>query len=152
MESALHARESKTRRENLEAEVEALSGSGTNIPEGYELLRMKLCEVLGRPESDLPFVAELIAIKPAELDWQSPIEAVLRGVGLSLLIPAECYKQASRYINGTQLKDGSGDGQQLAYHRMPEAAPAEFSPAIALPQNCLFKKLEFKEDHHWPTG
>jgi len=147
LEAALQARECKRKRDELEVELGALSGSGSNLPEAYELLRLRLCEVLGLQEENLPYVAELLAVRGEDTQWQGAIEMVLRGLGLSMLIPSEAYRQASRFINRTRLHDQSGKGQRLVYHRIPESLVIDEAAAAGMPERSLFNKLDFREDH-----
>ena len=46
-----------------------------------------MCDELGMTERDLPFAAELIAVKPDQREWEGSVEMVLRGFALSLLVP-----------------------------------------------------------------
>jgi uncharacterized protein YPO0396 len=128
-----------------EAELEALSGRSGNLPEAFVRLRRQLSEELRLPESELPFAAELIAVKPEERGWEASVEMVLRGFALSLLVPQRHYHAVSRYVDGTRLTDARGHGQRLVYLRVGERAAA---PAGGAPHaHSLLKKLSFREGH-----
>ncbi|MBL8798028.1 MAG: hypothetical protein JNM56_29290 [Planctomycetia bacterium] len=156
-ELAKHVAEAEKRRDELvvergtlkrnleesQAELEALAKRGGNLPEAFAHLRRQLCEHLHIAEKDLPFAAELIAVKPEERPWEASIEMVLRGFGLSLLVPQKYYPVVSGYVDRTRLADGAGRGQRLVYVRVGErTAP----PPSQVPDGqSLVRKLTFRD-------
>lgn len=142
------------RRAEDTQELESLNRRQGNLPEGVSTIRRHLCDDLRIPEKDLPFVAELVAVKPEQREWQASIEMVLRGFALSLLVPARHYAVVSAHINRTRLTDGRGQGQRLHYVKVGERpAPARNRPAIHA--QSLIRKLEFREGHSllpWVKG
>lgn len=135
----------RTRYKADEAELEALKTRRTNLPESHVYLRHRLCEDLRLSPGDLPFAAELMAVKQEESEWQASIELVLRGLGLSLLVPTGLYRQVSDYINRTQIKDANGQGQRLVYLHVKDE---KRSPQLASPhQDSMLRKLHFREGH-----
>lgn len=128
-----------------EEELQAVSQRRSNLPESLARLRRQLCEDLRIPERDIPFAAELIAVKVKERTWESSMELVLRGLGLSLLVPSRYYGQVSGYVNRTRLVDSAGRGQKLVYLRVGERRPNEANP-IWHPHS-LLRKLEFQPNH-----
>jgi uncharacterized protein YPO0396 len=136
-----------------EAEYQALSRRQGNLPEYLARLRHQLCEGLHLPEKDLPFVAELIAVKPDERGWESSIEMVLRSFALSLLVPTKYYQLVSGYVDRTRLADVKGRGQRLVYLRVGER---KASPVIPVGhRQSLLRKLAFREGHSlipWVRG
>lgn len=136
-----------------EAELEALRARQGNLPESLAGVRRQLCEDLRLPEKDLPFVAELIAVKPDERDWESSIEMVLRSFALSLLVPAKHYALVSSYVDRTRLADGKGRGQRLVYLRVGERKASAVAPVGH--RQSLLRKLVFREGHSlvpWVRG
>ncbi|MBK8092225.1 MAG: hypothetical protein IPK32_09685 [Verrucomicrobiaceae bacterium] len=128
-----------------EGELEALKNRRTNLPESHVYLRHRLCEDLRLSPNDLPFAAELMAVKQEESEWESSIELVLRGLGLSLLVPTGLYRQVSDYINRTQIRDATGQGQRLVYLHVKDE---KRSPQLASPhQDSMLRKLHFREGH-----
>jgi uncharacterized protein YPO0396 len=127
-----------------EAELEALAQRQANLPESFARLRRQLCEDLRLPEKDLPFAAELIAVKPEEREWESSIEMVLRSFALSLLVPQRHYHAVSRYVEQTRLTDGEGRGQRLVYLRIGARAA---SAGPVLHGQSLLRKVDFREGH-----
>jgi uncharacterized protein YPO0396 len=128
-----------------EAELEALARRQGNLPEVFARLRRNICEDLGLPEKDLPFVAELIAVKQEDRAWEASIEMVLRGFALSLLVPQRHYQAVSRYIEQTRLSDASGRGQKLVYHRVGDRVASPAGP-VSHPHS-LLRKISFREGH-----
>lgn len=128
-----------------EAELQALKSRRTNLPESHVYLRHRLCEDLRLAPNDLPFAAELLAVKQDESEWESSIELVLRGLGLSLLVPTGLYRQVSDYINRTPIKDANGLGQRLVYLHVRDE---KRSPQLGSPhQDSMLRKLHFREGH-----
>lgn len=147
LESALQARNLEKQREAQEAEIAALTNRGSKLPEAYELMRSRICESLQTDPRNLPYAAELIAVKPGEEAWESAIESVLRTFGLSLLVPSQIYGNASAVIDRSMLVDASGEGQRLIYHRIPENPMVSSSPIESLAGDSILRKLDFQEHH-----
>lgn len=132
---------------NSEEELRALEQRQGNLPENLAQLRRQLCDDLRLPEKELPFAAELIAVKPEERVWQASIEMVLRNFGLSLLVPERRYHLVSRYVDQTRLVDARGGGQKLVYLRIGERLAPPVGPvpdAQSLP-----RKLNLREGHQF---
>jgi uncharacterized protein YPO0396 len=70
-----------------EAELAALRQRTGNLPEALARLRRQICEDLRLPTADLLFVAELVAVRSEEREWEASIEMVLRSFARSLLVP-----------------------------------------------------------------
>ena len=116
-------------------EVEALQRQPSNIPADMLEMRRDIAKAIGISESALPFVGELIEVKPDELAWQGAIERVLRGFALSLLVDERHYSALSQHINNSHL------GQRLVYYRTGSAERSEAKPVGA---NSLVLKLNLK--------
>jgi uncharacterized protein YPO0396 len=93
------------------AEVKALEQQPSNIPAYMLRLRQEISEAIGVSESALPFVGELIEVKPNEEKWQGAIERVLHGFALSLLVDDRHYSALASHINERHLN------QRLVYYR-----------------------------------
>ncbi|AGA90084.1 hypothetical protein Thimo_1287 [Thioflavicoccus mobilis 8321] len=118
------------------AEVAAMLRQPSNIPAEQLALRARIAEALGLTEPDLPFVGELIEVRPEAAEWRGAIERVLHGFALSLLVEERRYGAVARYVNETHL------GQRLVYFRVGEAETT--TRARAGPQS-LVLKLALKE-------
>jgi uncharacterized protein YPO0396 len=128
-------------------ELEALAGRQGNLPAALMDIRRQICEHLSLKDSDLPFAAELIAVRPESREWQASIEMVLRGFGLSLLVPTRYYAAVTAHIDRTRLADRHGAGQRLVYLRIGEinANAARNTPPLH-PQS-MVRKLSLREGH-----
>ncbi|MGL1834428.1 ATP-binding protein [Rhodocyclaceae bacterium SMB388] len=117
-------------------EVQALQRQPSNIPADMLEMRRDIAYAIGVSESALPFVGELIEVKPDEAEWQGAIERVLHGFALSLLVDERQYSALANHINATHL------GQRLVYYR---TARPETSQAKPIGANSLVLKLNVKE-------
>jgi uncharacterized protein YPO0396 len=116
-------------------EVEALQRQPSNIPAVMLEVRRDIAAAIGIAESALPFVGELIEVKPDEADWQGAIERVLHGFALSLLVDERHYAALANHINSTHL------GQRLVYYRTGRPETWQAKPIGA---NSLVLKLNVK--------
>lgn len=128
---------------DAETELQVLMQRQGNLPPEYVELRRRMCDELGLSERDLPFAAELIAVKPDQRDWEGSTEMVLRGFALSLLVRQRDYPHVSRYIDRTLLRDASGRGQKLVYLKVGERERSVDGPKPE--SRSLFWKLDFRE-------
>lgn len=140
---AIERRELEDRMQMDRRELETLQKRQGNLPQRAVELRQQLCEDLRLEEKELPFAAELIAVKLEQRDWESTIELVLKNFALSLLVPQRLYPQVSSYVERTRLLDARGQGQRLVYLRVGERAQAR--PRPILHTQSLLQKLDFRE-------
>jgi uncharacterized protein YPO0396 len=133
--------------EEDQRELEALAGRQGNLPVALTDIRRQICEHLSLKDADLPFAAELIAVRPEARDWQASIEMVLRGFGLSLLVPTRYYGAVTAYIDRNRLADRHGAGQRLVYLKIGEinANAARNTPPLH-PQS-MVRKLNLRDGH-----
>jgi uncharacterized protein YPO0396 len=129
-----------------QAEIDSLKGRHGNIPPWLFDLRMKIAVALGLTDYDLPFAAELIAVRDEFSDWQSSIEMVLRPLALSLLVPEKHYSRVSQWIEDNRLQDGEGRGQRLVYLRVASRAKSD-SKLDQLHPSSLLRRIELREGH-----
>ncbi|QEY60269.1 hypothetical protein FXF61_14475 [Pseudomonas sp. C27(2019)] len=78
---------------------DALRHPASNIAPSYRQLRTQLADALGIDEELLPFVAELVQVKPEEQAWRGAIERALGGHRLRLLVPEAQMQQALSWVN-----------------------------------------------------
>lgn len=120
-------------------ELQAMEGRTSNMPSHLLGVREKMCNELGIPEEDLPFVGELLEVKAKEADWTGAIERVLGGFATSLLVEERYYREVAAYVDRTHL------GQRLVYLRMtPRANQAPVAQPAA---NSLLRKLNIAPKH-----
>lgn len=72
---------------------------GSNIRENYQRFRTDLATQLGVSEDLLPFVGELIEVKPEESGWRGAIERAVGGDRLRVMVPSEHIKRALYWVN-----------------------------------------------------
>ena len=72
--------------DTAEAELASLLRQPSNIPGHMLRLRAQISENLGLPHEALPFVGELVQVKPEAADWRGAIERVLHSFALSLIV------------------------------------------------------------------
>jgi uncharacterized protein YPO0396 len=94
-------------------ELASLRQRPSNIPERNMAIRQRLCADLRVEPSEIPFAGELIQIAPESADWEGAAERVLRGFGLSLLVPDALYKRVSDWVEANHL------GGKIVYYRVP---------------------------------
>lgn len=120
--------------ESAEKEVAALKRQRSSIPSAMLDMRSEIASALNLKDADLPFVGELLEVKPEQQDWQGAIERVLYGFALSLLVSEEHYHVVSRYINANHLS------RRVVYHHVTGQKAFVIQGAA----NSLPKKLNIK--------
>ncbi len=84
-------------------ELESLSSRRGNLPESFIAMRAMICRELNIAASDLPFAAELMAVKPEEREWASSIEQVLHGFARTLLVSNDFYSRVAGFVDRNRL-------------------------------------------------
>jgi len=120
------------------SEFESLRGRKTKIPDINLQLRQKILTGLNLKDSDLPFIGELLQVKPEEKIWEGAIERVLRVFGLSILVGEKYYREVSSFIDKTDLRG------RVVYYRVPESQ--FISNRKEIDAFSLVKKVEIKDD------
>lgn len=105
----------------------------SNIPFKFDCFRRQLAEHLQLSADELPFVAELIAVKDSESAWRGAIERAIGSHRLRLLVPPAHLRTALRYVN---------DGDQQLHVRLLEAQSPERPPSFFA--DGFARKLQFK--------
>lgn len=86
--------------QELKEEIkEAENAPGSNILGPFLKFRSLLAEGLGLPESELPFVAEMIQVKPEAAEWHGAIERAIGSHRLRIMVPESDMKLALRWVN-----------------------------------------------------
>lgn len=129
----------KRHTEELEKEIESLRKRKTQIPDKMLLIRDQLLQAIDTDAEELPFVGELIRIKPEEKkQWEGAIERLLHGFGLSLLVPEKHLRAVNAYVNETRLRG------KLVYHKVEIRPGKHVLPEIL--EDSLREKIEIKEN------
>jgi uncharacterized protein YPO0396 len=111
----------------LNAELLELRRRRVNIPAASLDLRTRLLTTTGLTEAELPFAGELIQVRPEHADWEGAAERVLRGFGLSLLVPERHYAAVSDWVEHEHLRG------RLVYYRVPTRPEPARPPRSAHP-------------------
>jgi len=120
-------------------EIKSLRRQPSNIPRYMLELRDYIATKLNLSAEVLPFVGELIEVKPDEAAWRGAIERVLHGFALSILVQSRHYSGLSNLVNEEHL------GKRLVYYRVDQHEAAGSKPS---PFNLLIHKLEIKAGIH----
>ena len=123
----------------VNAELVSLREHPNNIPKRQLDLRAWMCRVLRLEAHALPFAGELIAVRPAETDWEGAAERLLRGFALSVLVPEQHYAAVSDWIDGHHLK------ARVVYYRVPDPAREGRTPPPNWSPRALAAKLDIKD-------
>ena len=111
-------RQAETRFATVRSELEALKRNPSSIPALMQTLRRRMCEALELSENALPFVGELLQVRPEHAAWRGAIERVLHGFALALLVDERLYGRVAAWVNQTHL------GGKLVYYRVGRAGEA----------------------------
>ncbi|NIF24823.1 AAA family ATPase [Pantoea sp. Tr-811] len=114
------------------AEVERRPGS--NLGGHYHGFRNDLAQALGLEESALPFVAELVQVKPDEQAWRGAIERAIGSQRLRILVPSASIQAALNWVN---LRHNRLHVRLLEV-KTPSSPPVFFEDGFT-------RKLHFKE-------
>ncbi|MDC9594702.1 ATP-binding protein [Xenorhabdus sp. IM139775] len=84
----------------LEAEsAEIALRPDSNLPAHYQAFRSELAKALDIDEAELPFVAELVQVKPEEASWRGAIERAIGSHRLRILVSPESAPAALNWVN-----------------------------------------------------
>ncbi|HEY9785188.1 MAG TPA: SbcC/MukB-like Walker B domain-containing protein [Candidatus Obscuribacterales bacterium] len=119
------------------AEIADLSSRRSNIPSDQMRIRTMLCEALKINPTEMPFAGELLQVRDDERDWEGAAERLLRGFGLSILVPDRHYDNVADWVDRNHLKG------RLVYFRVRPKTHAE---PQELHEKSLAKKISIKPD------
>lgn len=130
--------EAETQRKafaELEAELRQLESSTGKITRRPAEIRQEILAAVGATEAEIPFVAEVVQVKPAERAvWNNALEKLLHGTGLSLLVPERLYSAVNAYVHGQHDLRG-----KIVYHRVERKVPLPLFPD----ERIVWGKLDF---------
>ena len=131
------------KQKSLGQELRHLQDQKANIPMEFATLRQAICAATKVPVEDLPFVGELVQVKDQYQDWTGVIEKMMRGFGISLVVPESRYDAVSRYVNGRRLVDpqNANRGLRLEFFRVQQKIDAPRSNPGD--EKSVFGRLEF---------
>ncbi|QSA97222.1 ATP-binding protein [Methylococcus sp. EFPC2] len=136
-EHGVTLRQGKQEHDQLSAEIESLKRRRSNIDDTQIQIRAALYAALNLNGDDMPFAGELIQVRDDERDWEGAAERLLRGFGLSLLVPDVRYKAVAEWVDGSHLR-----GRLVYFHVRPRKA----GELPELHRDSLVRKLAIKPD------
>jgi uncharacterized protein YPO0396 len=123
----------------LEDELKSLRNRPDLIPEMQRRMRLVIAQGAGVDVADLPFAGELMDVRQENhKQWRGALERLLRGFGLSLLVPEHLYSRVNRFINDNDLRG------RVVYHRVPRDVPS-FQPSHD--KGRVIERMQLKEGH-----
>jgi uncharacterized protein YPO0396 len=128
----------KETEEEYERELASLKQRSSQIDSRDIVIRQQMAASLKLPESEFPFVGELLRVRSTEQQWEPAIERLLHGFGSQMLIAEHYYQQVSRYVDSTNLHG------RLVYHRVNAARTPRNTERLE--PDALYHKLEVKPD------
>ena len=124
--------------ESLEDELKSLRERPDLIPERERKMRLFIANGAGVEVQELPFAGELMDVKDSYSEqWRGALERLLRGFGLSLLVPERFYSRVNHFINDHDLRG------RVVYHRVPPGIPP-FQPSHD--KGRVIERMKLKED------
>jgi uncharacterized protein YPO0396 len=134
--------------ENIESEskeLESLKLRENQIPLEFLNIREQLSDALEISEKEIPFAGELMQVNENEKDWEGALERLLRGFGVSMLVPEKHYTQISNYINQRRLTDIRNKGMRFEYFKVPYSnKPSKYIDNIDV--DSVVNKIEIKSN------
>lgn len=128
-----------------ERDLTSLKSRVNKIPFDFLNIRKELTSDLEIDEEELPFAGELLKVRDDEKDWEGAIERLVRGFGISMLVPEKYYRQVSQYVNARKLSDKNKRGLKLDYFSVPYNFTAiNFNNKID--DDSVVNKIQIKED------
>lgn len=120
-------------RDEAAKELKRVEHVGSALPEFALVMREQICAAVGVDAVDLPYIAELMDLKPDQTRWRTAVEKVLRGVGLRLMVPDQHWSKVLQFVNETNMR-----GRLQLHHVRAKFLNAE---PIDPEQNTLAGKL-----------
>ena len=112
----------------LRNERESLLGRDGQVPPDWHTARVEAALAAGLQPSDLPFVAELIDIRPEYAEWRNAAELTFRSVAQVMLVDQQHLGRLSRAVDDLQWKSRINfEGVQLRAFEDRQMDPAMLS-------------------------
>lgn len=122
----------------LDDELTSLLSRKSQIPKTNLDIRDRIAQDLNLDNTDLPFIGELLQVRPEAQEWEGAIERLLRGFGLCILISEAHCPALNAYVSRTHL------GGRLIYYRVNSIIP--LTQRDLDPQQIPYK-LEIKQEN-----
>lgn len=123
--------------DNLSNDLQLLRSQKNNITGRVAQIRSELLELTGATVEEIPFIGELMQVKPGAKKWEASIEKLLHNFALRIIVPDKYYKTVNDFVNDNDLKG------RLIYQRYKKET--YLTGLHANEENSLFTKLDFKQ-------
>jgi len=130
-------RQGQQEHDAFNAEIDSLKRRRSNIDDQQIRIRAALCAVLRVAEEEMPFAGELIQVREEDREWEGAAERLLRGFGMSLLVPDAHYAAVADWVDRSQLR-----GRLVYFH----VRPRRVADLPGLHPESLVRKLAIKPD------
>lgn len=130
-------KQKRDEHKDLSDEIKSLKSRQSNIPSEQVGIRARMCEALSVRETEMPFAGELLQVRDEYRDWEGAAERLLRGFGMSVLVPDSLYSTVVEWVDQTNLRG------HIVYFRVRKGA------TDALPNlhaQALAHKISIKDD------
>ncbi|WP_159794356.1 ATP-binding protein [Puerhibacterium puerhi] len=128
------ARQARQEVERLERERESFARRRGNVPDGHHRARVALAQAAGLEVDDLPFVAELLELRPEHEHWREAANLALGGFALRLVVD-------ERRLAGFRAAiDQVPSAVRLRY----EGVPVDLAEDVARDERTLPGRLDVK--------
>lgn len=103
--SAVYGADAEARREveRLETQVKELGLVRSNLDPALLRARQLICASTGLGPGELPFVGELVQVRPSDVDWTGAIERALRPLAVVMLVSAPSRDLVVRAVDEHHL-------------------------------------------------
>ncbi|AFM15626.1 hypothetical protein Mycch_0810 [Mycolicibacterium chubuense NBB4] len=91
-------------RDEAAKELKRVEHVGSALPEFALTMRDQICAAAGLDATELPYIAELMDLRPDQTRWRTAVEKVLRGVGLRLMVPDQHWTKVLQFVNETNMR------------------------------------------------
>ncbi|KWX57149.1 ATP-binding protein [Mycobacterium sp. NAZ190054] len=91
-------------RDEAAKELKRVEHVGSALPEFALVMREQICTAVGVDAAELPYIAELMDLRPDQTRWRTAVEKVLRGVGLRLMVPDQHWTKVLQFVNETNMR------------------------------------------------
>jgi len=133
----------------LDKDIQHYKANPSNIPAKVARIRHGISTALNIPIEELPFVGELLRVRPEDEKWEGALERLLNSFAQDLIISEIYYTQVSRYVNENNLRG------RLVYRRVDPNRRSGRSPEHREQQvqgEMAYDKLQIIENtpyHDW---
>ncbi len=120
-------------------ELNSLRSRKSQIPKKNLVIRDNIATALNLDSSELPFIGELLQVRPEEKEWEGSIERLLQSFGLSILVAEKHYIDVNAYVNRINL------GGRLVYYRVSSTSSSPMQRPLDPKQ--IPHKLAIKQEN-----